>query len=115
MAYISGLLMALCHGQRRMRHPEFGVLLALLALGITSAHAQIASFRHIVFIVQENRTPDNFFQGLCNPPFGAATSCSTTPSSKQYDIQTSNWRNRASSSGVTRPISASIISTFDMN
>ena len=31
------------------------------------AHAQIANFTHVVVIVQENRTPDNLFQGLCVP------------------------------------------------
>jgi phospholipase C len=92
-----------------------GALLALSALTTISAHAQITSFQHIVFIVQENRTPDNFFQGLCNPPFGTASDCSTTPSSHQYNILTSNWLNKASSTGVTQPISASIISSFDMN
>ena len=25
------------------------------------------SFQHIVVIIQENRTPDNLFQGLCGP------------------------------------------------
>src|SRR5262249_33108183 len=27
-------------------------------------------FKHVVVIFQENRTPDNLFQGLCHPPFG---------------------------------------------
>src|SRR5215469_14897664 len=26
--------------------------------------------KHVVVIFQENRTPDNLFQGLCHPPFG---------------------------------------------
>jgi len=112
--HISNLLSALCRGQSKTRIWALGPLLALLWL-MTSAHAQITSFQHIVFIVQENRTPDNFFQGLCHPPYGSAGDCSTTPSAKQYDIQTSNWLNKASTSGVTQPISASIISTFDMN
>jgi len=34
-------------------------------------------FKHVVVIFQENRTPDNLFQGLCHPPFGHRHSCST--------------------------------------
>jgi phospholipase C len=55
------------------------------------AYGQITKFTHIIVVVQENRTPDNLFQGLCKPPYGTATSCSTTPSATQYDIQTNNW------------------------
>jgi phospholipase C len=44
---------------------------------------------HVVIIFQENRTPDNLFQGLCLAPNGSASSCSTSPSSSQYDIASS--------------------------
>jgi phospholipase C len=59
----------------------------------TLAFAQIEKFAHIVIIVQENRTPDNLFQGLCAPPFGSAKSCATTGESDRddsvrYEIQT---------------------------
>ena len=37
----------------------------LLSFWAILAHAQ--SFQHIVVIFQENRTPDNLFQGLCGP------------------------------------------------
>jgi len=40
-------------------------LFLLVSLGAVLADAQ--SFQHIVLIVQENRTPDNLFQGLCGP------------------------------------------------
>jgi len=54
-----------------------------------AANAQIARFQHIIVVVQENRTPDNLFQGLCIPPFGMLpNSCSTTPNALQYNIQT---------------------------
>ncbi len=46
-----------------------------------------ALIQHVVIIFQENRTPDNLFQGLCIAPYGSAGACSTTPSSSQYDIQ----------------------------
>jgi len=40
-------------------------LFVLVSFGAVLADAQ--SFQHIVLIVQENRTPDNLFQGLCGP------------------------------------------------
>ncbi len=45
----------------------------------------ISSFEHIVVIVQENRTPDNLFQGLCLPPYGSTGACGVGP--LQYDVQ----------------------------
>ena len=41
------------------------LLLALAATGPVLIQAQISNFQHIVIIFQENRTPDNLFQGLC--------------------------------------------------
>ena len=41
------------------------LLLALAATGPVMIQAQISNFQHIVIIFQENRTPDNLFQGLC--------------------------------------------------
>lgn len=41
---------------------------------------------NVVIIFQENRTPDNLFQGLCLPP-NSANACSTTPTGSQYNIQ----------------------------
>lgn len=40
------------------------VMCFLLALAGVLAHAQISSFQHIILVIQENRTPDNLFQGL---------------------------------------------------
>lgn len=51
-----------------------GAKLFLLSCGpVLAVDAQIARFQHVV-IVQENRTPDNLFQGLCTPPYGSAES-----------------------------------------
>jgi len=58
---------------------------------------------NVVIIFQENRTPDNLFQGLCIAPYGSPSACSTTPTATQYNIQTSNWLNNQSSTGVTQP------------
>jgi hypothetical protein len=58
------------------------ILLLTVCLG-TLAHAQYPPenpIKHVVVIVQENRTPDNLFQGLC--AFGAG--CGNA--SNQYNI-----------------------------
>jgi phospholipase C len=58
---------------------------------------------HVVIIFQENRTPDNLFQGLCIAPYGSPSSCATNAGAAQYEIQTSNWLNNQVSGGVTQP------------
>ena len=77
------------------------------------AHSQISSFQHVIVIVQENRSPDNLFQGLCTPPFGKKTSCSTTPTGSQYNIQTTNWLDNTSPGGTIVPVPVSLINNYD--
>jgi len=79
------------------------------------SHAQLSSFKHIIIVIQENRTPDNLFQGLCTSPFGTSSSCSTAPSGVQYDIQTSNWLDKTSATGVTQPETVVLAGAYDMN
>ena len=55
------------------------LLLALATATPVLTHAQISNFQHVVIIDQENRTPDNLFQGLCG------TNRSLCPS--PYDLQ----------------------------
>lgn len=86
----------------------------LAALTPVMAGGQIASFKHVIVIVQENRTPDNLFQGLCAPPYGSETSCSTTPAGKQYNIQTANWLDKHSPSGSTQPIPIPLVTAYDL-
>jgi phospholipase C len=43
------------------------VLLAVISAGQVFAQVQPFEFQHIVIIYQENRSPDNLFQGLCGP------------------------------------------------
>jgi len=88
--------------------------LFLLLFGTTLAHAQISTFQHVVIIFQENRTPDNLFQGVCVPPFGTSASCSTTPNASQYNIQTSNWLNKHSPTGVIQPLPVPLGNTYDL-
>jgi phospholipase C len=56
----------------------FAVLLLLVLIG-TCSFCQIPNFQHVVIIFQENRTPDNLFQGLC----GANRALCPTP----YNLQ----------------------------
>lgn len=90
-------------------------LLLICSFGPIVVHAQIRKFDHVVVIVQENRTPDNLFQGLCAPPFGTDGSCSTTPNPMQYNIQTSNWLDKRSSSGMTQPTPVPLANTYDLS
>jgi phospholipase C len=76
-----------------------------------SARAQIRTFQHIVVIIQENRTPDNLFQGLCV----ALDSCSAYPAPFQYDIQTRNWRDRSHAGGLIQPLSVPLASSYDLD
>jgi phospholipase C len=89
-------------------------LLLLAVLGPISSHAQISSFEHVIIIFQENRTPDNLFQGLCTAPYGKASSCSTKPTGSQYNIQTKNWLDKHSSTGVTQPLPVALANTYDV-
>lgn len=90
-------------------------LLLLGFCGTILAHAQISSFKHVIIVIQENRTPDNLFYYLCSAPFGTSSSCSTTPDSSQYDILTSNWLNKTSSNGVTQPTSIALANSYDVS
>jgi phospholipase C len=79
------------------------------------ANAQVSNFQHVIVIVQENRTPDNLFQGLCVAPFGSANSCSPTPSASQYNIQTNNWLDKKSSTGVIQPADVALANKYDLS
>ena len=83
--------------------------------GTPPARAASANFKHVVIIVQENRTPDNLFQGLCAPPFGSPSRCSTTPGPTQYDIQTSSWVDKAAPGGTIQPKAVTLAHTSDLD
>ncbi len=86
--------------------------LALAALCLTPpASAQITSFQHIILVVQENRTPDNLFQGLCTTP----TACSTQPGPGQYNIQTAAWLDKTSPTGTTNPTAVPFGLGYDLS
>jgi phospholipase C len=58
-----------------------------------------AVIQRVVVIFQENRTPDNLFQGLCIPPYGSQSACGTAQN--QYNIAQSGL----STSGQKIPLS----------
>jgi hypothetical protein len=91
------------------------LLLSLNGCGGGSARstslAQNWNLPHVVIIFQENRTPDNLFQGLCIPPYGNSSACSTTPTSSQYDIASSG----VDSTGATIPLSPLDLGTVGSN
>ena len=89
----------------------FPLALAALCLA-TPASAQITSFQHVILVIQENRTPDNLFQGLCTTP---NPRCSTRPSSQQYDIQTTAWLDKTSlTTGTTNPKAVQFGLSYDI-
>jgi phospholipase C len=86
-----------------------------LSLVASATQAQISRFDHVVVIIQENRTPDNLFQGLCSPPYGSATACSPTPHAHQYDIKTNRWRDKTSPGGLIRPTTIALANKYDLD
>jgi phospholipase C len=87
--------------------------LFFIFLAAVVAPGQITSFKHVILVVQENRSPDNLFQGLCSAPFGTSRSCSSSPTGSQYDILTGNWLDKTSSTGVTQPTSIELVGDYD--
>ena len=45
---------------------------------------------------------------------GTSESCSTTPNATRYNIQTSNWLDKHSSTGVTQPLPVPLGNTYDL-
>jgi phospholipase C len=81
----------------------------VLFLAAVAAQAQLSNFKHVVVIVQENRTPDNLFQGLCTSPYGA---CAVPPTPlAPYDIQTSKWLTK---NGTIDPTPVALASAYGL-
>ena len=68
-----------------MRTAAAAAVLGVLFVPGFKLHAKVTRFQHIIVVVQENRTPDDLFQGLCMPPFGNPKACGT--GAGQFDIQ----------------------------
>jgi phospholipase C len=91
----------------------FPSALAALCL-MAPASAQISSFQHIILAIQENRTPDNLFQGLCTPTTTNPIPCSTQPGPGQYNIQTTAWLDNTSPTGTTNPTAVQLGLNYDI-
>ena len=87
------------------------ILFALAALWLGGPAFAATSFQHIIVVVQENRTPDNLFQGLC----ANANACGVPPQSGQYDIQTSAWLDKTSNTGTTNPATVPFGLGYDLS
>jgi len=94
---------------------RLAIALSILLWFAILAHAEAPHFQHVIVIVQENRTPDNLFQGLCMPPYGTSASCSTQPGPNQYNIQTSNWLDKTQHGGVTQPQPVALANDYDLS
>src|SRR6202041_2085848 len=90
------------------------VLLLLAAtLVATAAHAQYSNtpLKHVIVIFQENRTPDNLFQGLCTAN-GGVPGCSATGAGGTYDIASIV----VSADGQTLPLTpVGLATNFDLD
>ncbi|HEV2732984.1 MAG TPA: alkaline phosphatase family protein, partial [Terriglobales bacterium] len=85
-------------------------ILLLVSVAAVAALGQISRFEHIIVVVQENRSPDNLFYALC-----AKFPCSTNPNNQQYNIQTANWLDNTSSTGVTQPTGVALANGYDLS
>ena len=57
-------------------------------------------FNHVIVVIQENRTPDNFFYGLCTRPGNV---CAVPAKPGQYDLLTTGWRDKIAPGGTRNP------------
>src|SRR5947207_10483083 len=86
-------------------------LFALATLSLEAPALAGTSFQHIIVVVQENRTPDNLFYGLC----ATQDACAVPPGAGQYDIQTSAWLDKTSTSGTTDPTAVAFGLGYDLS
>ena len=84
-------------------------LASLGFLAFSDVVAQPAPFKHIIVVIQENRTPDNFFYGLCT-----LNACAVPPGAGQYNIQTSNWADKTAADGVRQPHPTPLSQNYDI-
>lgn len=87
-------------------------LLGALALtALTAAPALAVTFQHVVVVIQENRTPDNLFYGLCSQ---TGVVCSTSPTAGQYNILTTNWVDKNAPGGSRNPSIVPLGTSYDI-
>src|SRR5579863_3811614 len=100
-------------GELFMKSSPKVLLLFAAALVATAAQAQYGStpIKHVVVIFQENRTPDNLFQGLCTAN-GAVPGCNATGTPGTYDIASAYMN----ADGQTLPLTpVGLATNFDLD
>ena len=100
---------------RRMVVKSTCRVLLLLVAGLVAVSAQaqygITPIKHVIVIFQENRTPDNLFQGLCTAN-GGVPGCTPTGTAGTYDIA-STYMDAA---GQTIPLTpVGLATNFDLD
>jgi uncharacterized repeat protein (TIGR01451 family) len=68
---------------------------------------------HVVIIFQENRTPDNLFQGLCTANGGVPGCDPTGNNPAQYDIASSGLTSTGATIPLT-PVAGGLVTTYDL-
>src|ERR1700693_1802881 len=102
--------------RRRIAMKSSTTVMFLLVAGLfapTSAQAQYGKtpVKHVIVIFQENRTPDNLFQGLCTANDGVP-GCSTSVTAGKYDIATTY----VNADGQTVPLTpVGLATNFDLD
>jgi phospholipase C len=89
----------------------FVLVAGLFAATSTQAQYGKTPIKHVVVIFQENRTPDNLFQGLCTAN-DSVPGCSTSVTAGKYDIASTY----VNSDGQTAPLTpVGLATNFDLD
>src|SRR3974390_3422448 len=83
------------------------------SLAVTAAHAQYGKtpIKHVIVIFQENRSPDNLFQGLFTAN-GGVPGCTTNGANGTYNIASTY----VNSEGQTTPLApVGLATNFDLD
>ena len=89
-------------------------LLPVVVLAALSASAQYGKtpIQHVIVIFQENRTPDNLFQGLCGAHGGVPGCGASTAKKPKYDIA-STYLDSAEKKSPLQPVG--LATNFDLD
>ena len=96
-----------------MKSSRTFVVFVAAALAATAAHGQYGKtpIQHVIVIFQENRTPDNLFQGLCTAN-GGVPGCAPTGASGTYNIASTF----VNADGQTTPLTpVGLATNFDLD
>lgn len=96
-----------------MKSALAAILLLAAGMTATSAQAQYGKtpIKHVVVIFQENRTPDNLFQGLCTANDGVP-GCSASVVAGKYDIA-ATYVNSEGQAALLTPVG--LATNFDLD